>query len=77
MSCGLQVEDHNGLGTHEFLRLCSEIGAEPYLAGNMASGSPQELADWVEYCNSGLDTTLSRERRANGATAPFGVRLWV
>src|SRR5215831_1997110 len=32
MSCGLQVEDHNGLGTHEFLRLCYLLGAEPYLA---------------------------------------------
>jgi alpha-N-arabinofuranosidase len=76
MSCGLQVEDDNSLGTHEFLRLCREIGAEPYLAGNMASGTPQEMADWLEYCNAGLDTQLTRERRANGATSPFGVRLW-
>src|SRR5215212_7371741 len=76
MSCGLQVEDDNGLGTHEFLRLCQMIGAEPYLAGNVGSGTPQELCDWVEYCNSALDTTLARERAANGATKPFGVRLW-
>ena len=27
------------------------IGAEPYLAGNVGSGTPQELRDWVEYCN--------------------------
>ena len=52
MSCGLQVEDDNGLGTHEFLRLCAELGAEPYLAGNVGSGTPQELCDWLEYCNS-------------------------
>ena len=76
MSCGLQVEDDNSLGTHEFLWLCSQVGAEPYLAGNLGSGSPQELADWVEYCNSARDTTLTRNRRANGADAPFGVRLW-
>ncbi|HSH80874.1 MAG TPA: hypothetical protein VLA19_20275 [Herpetosiphonaceae bacterium] len=31
MSCGLQVEDDNTLGTHEFLRLCALIDAEPYL----------------------------------------------
>ncbi len=45
MSCGLQVEDDNSLGTHEFLHLCKLIGAEPYLAGNMGSGSARR---WLE-----------------------------
>lgn len=76
MSCGLQVEDDNGLGTHEFLALCRLLGAEPYLAGNVGSGTPQELCDWLEYCNAAVGTTLARERAANGAPAPFGVRLW-
>jgi alpha-N-arabinofuranosidase len=76
MSCGLQVEDDNSLGTHEFLRLCALLGAEPYLAGNVGSGTPQELCEWMEYCNSALDTTLARERAANGAPAPFRVPLW-
>src|SRR5450432_3170354 len=43
MSCGLQVEDDNSLGTHEFIDLCRHIGAEPYFAGNVGSGTPQEL----------------------------------
>jgi len=76
MSCGLTVEDDNGLGTHEFLQLCALIGAEPYLAGNVGTGTPQELCDWLEYCNSPLNTTLTRERQANGASAPFRVALW-
>jgi alpha-L-arabinofuranosidase len=76
MSCGLTVEDDNRIGTHEFLRLCASLGAEPYLAGNVGTGTPQELCDWLEYCNSALDTTLTHERAANGAPAPFGVRLW-
>jgi alpha-N-arabinofuranosidase len=76
MSCGLQVEDDNSLGTHEFLWLCAQIGAEPYLAGNMGSGTPQELCDWLEYCNSSVRTTLARQRAANGAPEPFGVKLW-
>jgi alpha-N-arabinofuranosidase len=76
MSCGLQVEDDNSLGTHEFLWLCEQLGAEPYLAGNVGSGTPQELCDWVEYCNSAVRTTLARERAANGHPAPFGVKLW-
>ncbi len=76
MSCGLQVEDDNGLGTHEFLAFCAAIGAEPYLAGNVGSGTPQELCDWLEYCNTAVATTLGRERTRNGAAAPFGVKLW-
>jgi alpha-N-arabinofuranosidase len=76
MSCGLQVEDDNSLGTHEFLYLCAQIGAEPYLAGNVGSGTPQELCDWLEYCNSRVHTTLARERAANGSPEPFGVSLW-
>ena len=76
MSCGLQVEDDNSLGTHDFLELCRRVGAAAYLAGNVGSGTPQELADWLEYCNSESDTQLTRERRSNGRARPFGVRLW-
>lgn len=76
MSCDLQVEDDNSLGTHEFLWLCAQLGAEPYLAGNVGTGSPQELCDWLEYCNSARDTALTRMRRANGQAAPFSVPLW-
>jgi alpha-N-arabinofuranosidase len=76
MSCGLQVEDDNSLGTHEFLRFCQLIGAEPYLAGNVGSGTAQELCDWLEYCNTAVATTLGRERAANGSPQPFGVKLW-
>ncbi|HEX2911509.1 MAG TPA: alpha-L-arabinofuranosidase C-terminal domain-containing protein [Chloroflexia bacterium] len=76
MSCGLQVVDDNSLGTHEFMRLCELLGAEPYLAGNLGNGSPQELCDWIEYCNSTTPTTLVQERQANGASKPFGVKLW-
>ena len=76
MSCGLQVEDDNGIGTHEFMALCRLLGAEPYLAGNMGSGSVQEMCDWVEYCNASIDTNLTRERAANGSREPFGVKLW-
>lgn len=76
MSCGITVEDDNGLGTHEFIELCRLIGAEPYLAGNVGTGTPQELSDWLEYCNASFATDLTRERAANGSPAPFGVKLW-
>jgi alpha-N-arabinofuranosidase len=76
MSCGLQVEDDNSLGTHEFIELCRLLGAEPYLAGNVGSGTVQELCDWLEYCNSTVSTKLVRERAANGSPQPFNVKLW-
>lgn len=76
MSCGLKVEDDNSLGTHEFMWLCNYLGAEPYLAGNLSSGTVQEMCDWLEYCNTPLNTRLGAERRANGAPEPFGVKLW-
>ncbi|MBC8104892.1 MAG: alpha-N-arabinofuranosidase [Cytophagales bacterium] len=75
-SCGERVVETNAVGTHEFLDLCRLIGAEPYLAGNVGSGTVQELADWVQYCNGAADTTLVRERVANGHVDPMKVRLW-
>jgi len=72
---GGYVED-NSFGTHEFIELCRLIGAEPYLAGNVGSGSPSELRDWVEYCNYPAGSALSEERIGNGAREPFKVRYW-
>jgi alpha-N-arabinofuranosidase len=70
------AEEPNHFGTHEFLAFCRALGAEPYLAGNVGSGSPAELRAWVEYCNFAGDSALANERRANGQQEPFGVRFW-
>ena len=72
---GMYTED-NSFGTHEFIGLCRLIGAEPYLAGNVGSGTPQELRDWMEYCNYPKGSTLSDERAANGRAEPFSVKYW-
>ncbi len=70
------AEEPNQFGTHEFVRFCRMIGAEPYLCGNVGSSYPRELRDWVEYCNYAGDTTLARQRAANGSPEPFKVRYW-
>jgi alpha-N-arabinofuranosidase len=72
---GHDVED-NSFGTHEFLRLCKLLGAKAYLAGNVGSGTPREMKQWVEYCNFSADTTLVRRRKANGQPDPFDVIYW-
>ncbi len=71
-----QVIEPNQFGTHEFIRFCRLIGAEPYLCGNVGSGSPRELRDWVEYCNYDGPSTLAEQRAANGSPEPFGVQYW-
>ena len=69
------VED-NSFGTHEFLELCRQVGCEPYITGNVGSGSVKEMSEWVEYLNSDGDSSVVRERRANGRQDSWGVRFW-
>ena len=42
---GGTIED-NSFGTHEFLNLCEMLGCEPYISGNVGSGTVEELAKW-------------------------------
>lgn len=69
--------ESNQVGTHEFMDFCGMVGAEPYVAANITSTTPQHIRDWVEYCNFPKDsTTLAKERGANGAPEPFNVQYW-
>ena len=72
---GNYVED-NGFGTHEFVAFCRMIGAEPYFAANVGTGSPQEMRDWIEYCNFPSGSALADERAVNGSPEPFRVKYW-
>ncbi|MHA1699133.1 MAG: alpha-N-arabinofuranosidase, partial [Promethearchaeota archaeon] len=66
----------NEFGTHEFLEFCRLIGCEPYICGNVGSGSVKEMSDWVEYLNCKEDTTLTRLRAQNGHPQPYNVHYW-
>ena len=66
----------NRFGTHEFAALAQRMGWTPMLAVNLGTGTPEEAADWVEYCNSTRSTAIVAERRANGAPDPMAVPLW-
>jgi alpha-N-arabinofuranosidase len=72
---GSYVEDGT-FGTHEFISLCRRIGSEPYIAGNVGSGTPEELRSWIEYCNYPSSSALAEERARNGSPEPFRVRYW-
>ena len=70
------VVESNHVGTHEFIDFCRLVGAKPYFAGNLGSGTVREMRDWVEYCNYPGDSTLGLERQKNGEEKPFGVEFW-
>lgn len=72
---GGTVED-NSFGTHEFLNLCEMLGCEPYISGNVGSGSVQEMAEWVEYMNSDTNSTIAEERRKNGRDKAWKVKYF-
>ncbi len=66
----------NAFGTHEFLDLAERVGWTSMLAVNLGTGTPEEAADWVEYCNAPTGTKWADERAANGRESPWGVPLW-
>jgi len=69
-------EESNQFGTHEFIDLCRQVGAAPYICLNVGSGTPEEAAGWVEYSNCARNTSRAQERGLNGSPEPFAVRYW-
>ena len=70
-----RVEESNAFGTDEFIALCREVGAEPFICTNAGTGTPEDMSDWVEYCNLNIGEWAAL-RRANGHEDPFKVRYW-
>ena len=70
------VTEDNSFGTHEFLELCQLIGCEPYITGNIGSGTVKELSQWVEYVNSDNVSPMTDLRKKNGQENPWGVKYW-
>jgi alpha-L-arabinofuranosidase len=70
------VTEDNSFGTHDFLNLCERIGAEPYLAGNVGSGTVLEFSQWVQYVNGDGNSPMSVWRISNGRTKPWDVKYF-
>lgn len=81
---GYWVSD--GLGYHEFLQFCEDIGAAPMYVCNIGLGHGwvrdyrdigefvQETLDAIEYANGDSTTTWGRRRAQNGHPEPFGLK---
>jgi alpha-L-arabinofuranosidase len=70
------VVDNNAVGTHEFFDLIELIGADAYVNGNVATGSPRETAQWVEYMTGDGPSAMARLRAQNGRAKPFKVAFF-
>ena len=70
------VTEDNSFGTHEFLELCNLLNAEPYIAGNVGSGTVEEMAKWVEYLNVDGESQMANLRKQNGHDKPWKVAFW-
>lgn len=69
------VED-NSFGTHEFFELCRQIGCEPYVNGNLGSGSVREMQQWVEYITCPDPSPMSTLRAQNGREQPWKLKYF-
>ncbi len=70
------VTESNHFGTHEFMDLCSMIGTEPYICGNVGSGTVREMSEWLEYITMPGSSPMARLRRANGREDPWDLKYW-
>jgi len=68
-------EDPNTFGTDEFVEWCRLVGCEPYICTNAGNGTPEEMKEWVEYCN-GTRGRWAELRAAGRHVRPLNVRYW-
>ena len=70
------VTEDNSFGTHEFMRLCELVGCEPYINGNLGSGTIREMSEWVEYLTFAGQSPMTELRAANGGAEPWRLRYF-
>jgi alpha-N-arabinofuranosidase len=68
--------ENNHCGTHEFLDLCAQLNTEPYIAGNVGSGTVKEMAEWLEYLTMPGESPMANLRRKNGRHDPWPLMFW-
>jgi alpha-N-arabinofuranosidase len=66
----------NTFGTDEFIAFCRQVGCEPMICVNGGNGTPDEAAQWIEYCNGPASSPMGALRAANGHAKPYNIRHW-
>lgn len=70
------VVENNHFGTHEFFQLCELLDAEPYICGNVGSGTVQEMSEWVEYMTFDGESPMAAWRQENGREKPWKLKYF-
>lgn len=70
------VVENNHFGTHEFMDLCEQLGCEPYICGNVGSGTVQEMSQWVEYVTFDGKSPMTDLRRGHGRAEPWKLQYF-
>ncbi len=77
----------DGLGLHEYLQMCEDLGAEPLFVINCGMAHEdvvpmekmdefvQDALDAIEYANGPATSKWGAIRAANGHPAPFGMKM--
>ena len=66
----------NQFGTNEFITWARQVGTEPLFGLNFGTGSAEDAAALVEYCNVAGGTKWSNLRRSHGYEQPHNVKYW-
>lgn len=68
--------ENNHFGTHEFMELCEQLGTEPYINGNVGSGTVYEMQQWMEYLTFDGESPMANLRKLNGREQPWKVKYF-
>jgi alpha-N-arabinofuranosidase len=71
-----QSIETNQFGTNEFIEYCRKLGTEPMLAVNLGTGTIDQAAALVEYCNAPTGSYYADLRAEHGYEQPHNVRYW-
>ncbi len=70
------VTENNHFGTDEFMDLCEQLDTEPYICGNVGSGSVYEMQQWVEYLTFDGESPMTSLRKQNGREKPWKLKYF-
>ncbi|HEX5552106.1 MAG TPA: alpha-L-arabinofuranosidase C-terminal domain-containing protein [Chitinophagaceae bacterium] len=68
--------DSNQVGTDEWVELNNAIGSKNVMCINGGTGTLDEAAHWVEYCNLNPGSYYPDLRAKYGHPKPYNIRLW-
>lgn len=70
------VTEDNSFGTHDFFELCRQLECEPYICGNVGSGTVREMSQWIEYMTFDGISPMNKLRKQNGQDSAWKLKYF-